>query len=94
MDLSFLKLQTEDNGFGSLYFYVDLLGRIRVFNSARLLADSATIYSIQITAHDSAFPDMKIRSSVTIIVNRNPSTPSWQQSNYVFNITDRSATEH
>ena len=84
-------LQTIDNGFGSEFFYVDLLGRIRVRNSNRLSSDSGTIYSIQIRAYDSAFPNMRITSSVTIIVNRNPSPPQWQQTSYVFNITDRSA---
>ena len=83
-------LQTIDNGFGSEFFYVDLLGRIRVRNSNRLSSDSGTIYSIQIRAYDSAFPNMRITSSVTIIVNRNPSPPQWQQTSYVFNITDRS----
>ena len=70
-------------------FYVDSVGNVRVADASGLSADIREIYSIQVKAYDSVFPNMKTTASVTIYVDRNPSSPRFTLNNYVFNINDR-----
>ena len=81
--------ETLDIGYGAQFFYVDRTGHVRVRDSRGLGADFGTVYTVLVSAHDSAFPQMKATSSVVIRVNRNPTAPQFSQDAYVFNITDR-----
>lgn len=78
-----------DLGYGSEFFYVDATGRVRVRDAPALASDIGTVYALVVRAYDSAFPNMKVTSTVTVNVNRNPTAPRWANNNYVFNITDR-----
>lgn len=81
--------QMVNIGYGSEYFYVDSNGNVRVRDAAGLRDDVGIIYTVVVTAHDSAFPNMKATSTVTINVNRNPSPPVWDKNSYTFTINDR-----
>jgi len=81
----------EGSSYAARFFYIDVAGRVKVKDSAALSADATDLYSLQISAHDSAFPQMKAFTFVTIRVDRNPNAPRWTANSYTFNITDRFA---
>ena len=64
-------------------------GEIRIIDSTGLLADSATHYYIPVTVYDEARTEKTATATFTASMSRNENKPTFLDSNYRFQITDR-----
>ncbi|XP_061182373.1 cadherin EGF LAG seven-pass G-type receptor 2-like [Saccostrea echinata] len=72
----------EVTGFFSApgYFSVNSYGEINLI--VNLASDTATSYTLGLSAYDSDYPNDKAYANVTITVNRNPNAPSFTSPSY------------
>ncbi|XP_070182145.1 protocadherin Fat 1-like [Littorina saxatilis] len=74
------------NGAAPSMFHVNSTGYVSV-NTNLTLDPSTTSYELAVTVHDSAVPDKRTTSTLTISVDRNPNPPVFTLNEYTKNIT-------